>query len=283
MLLRPVEYARPGSVEEAIQLLGTNPNARALAGGQSLVNVMKLRVASPDVLVDLNDLRELSTIEQAPDGSLDLGAMVTYSQLMLSAPVAERRPILADVAGQIADVQVRNRGTLGGNVCSNDPTNHFPPLMVTMGATMTIRGADGERTVPAEDFFQGVYMTAVGPGELLTKITIPPASGGDGFAAVAIGKDGTGIVTAAATLSGNSTVDAARIAIGCVAAVPVRAMQMEQALAGHEATEERARAAVQGLGATLDPPDDVHASAEYRRHLAEVLAVRAVVQAAGEA
>jgi carbon-monoxide dehydrogenase medium subunit len=282
MLLRPVEYARPGSVEEAIQLLGTNPNARALAGGQSLVNVMKLRVASPDVLIDLNDLRELSTIEQGPDGSLELGAMVTYSQLMLSAPVAERRPILADVSGQIADVQVRNRGTLGGNVCSNDPTNHFPPLMVTMGATMTIRGADGERTVPAEDFFQGVYMTAVAPGELLTKITIPPASGGDGFAAVAIGKDGTGIVTAAATLSGNGTVEAARIAIGCVAAVPVRATQMEQALAGHEATEERARAAVQGLGATLDPPDDVHASAEYRRHLAEVLAVRAVVQAAGE-
>jgi carbon-monoxide dehydrogenase medium subunit len=282
MLLRPVEYARPGSVEEAIQLLGAHPNARALAGGQSLVNVMKLRVASPDVLVDLTDLSELSSIEQGPEGTLELGPMVTYSQLMISAPVAERRPILAEVAGQIADVQVRNRGTLGGNVCSNDPTNHFPPLMVTMGATMTIRNAGGERTVPAEEFFQGVYMTAVAPEELLTKITIPPASGGDGFAAVAIGKDGTGIVTAAATLSGNGTVESARIAIGCVAAVPVRATQMEQALAGHEATEERARAAVQGLGATLDPPDDVHASAEYRRHLAEVLAVRAVVRAAGE-
>jgi aerobic carbon-monoxide dehydrogenase medium subunit len=282
MLLRPVEYARPGSVDEAIQLLVAHPNARALAGGQSLVNVMKLRVASPDVLVDLADLEELRAIEASPDGGLELGPMATYSQLMLSAHVAERRPILAEVAAQIADVQVRNRGTLGGNVCSNDPTNHYPPLMVTMGATMTVRGPDGERTVAADEFFLGVYMTAVGPGELLTKITIPPASGGDGFAAVAIGKDGTGIVTAAATLSGDGTVDAARIAIGCVAAVPVRATQMEQALAGHEATEERARAAVQGLGASLDPPDDVHASAAYRRHLAEVLAVRAVVQAAGE-
>jgi aerobic carbon-monoxide dehydrogenase medium subunit len=282
MLLRPVEYARPGSVEEAISLLGGHPNARALAGGQSLVNVMKLRVASPDVLVDLADLDELGGIEASPDGGLELGPMVTYSQLMLSSEVAERRPILAEVAGQIADVQVRNRGTLGGNVCSNDPTNHYPPLMVTMGATMTVRGADGERTVAAEDFFQGVYMTAAGPGELLTKITIPAASGGDGFAAVAIGKDGTGIVTAAATLSGDGTVESARIAIGCVAAVPVRATQMEDALVGHEATEERARAAVQGLGASLDPPHDVHASAAYRRHLAEVLAVRAVVQAAGE-
>jgi carbon-monoxide dehydrogenase medium subunit len=282
MLLRPVEYARPGSVEEAISVLGGNPNARALAGGQSLVNVMKLRVASPDVLVDLADLDELRGIEASSDGGLELGPMATYSDVMLSGHVADRRPILAEVAAQIADVQVRNRGTLGGNVCSNDPTNHFPPLMVTMGATFSVRGADGERVVPAEEFFQGVYLTAVGPGELLTKITVPAASGGDGFAALAIGKDGTGIVTAAATLSGDGTIESARVAVGCVAAVPVRATQMEEALAGHEATEERARAAVQGLGASLDPPDDVHASAGYRRHLAEVLAVRAVLQAAGE-
>jgi aerobic carbon-monoxide dehydrogenase medium subunit len=282
MLLRPVEYARPGSVEEAISLLGGHPNARALAGGQSLVNVMKLRVASPDVLVDLADLEELREIEPTADGGLELGAMVTYSQLMLSAHVAERRPILAEVAGQIADVQVRNRGTLGGNVCSNDPTNHFPPLMVTTGATFTVRGPEGERIVPAEEFFQGVYLTAVAPGELLTKITIPGGSGSDGFAALAIGKDGTGIVTVAATIAGNGTVESARIAVGCVAAVPVRATEMEEALVGHEATEERARAAAQGLGSSLDPPDDVHASAAYRRHLAEVLAVRAVLQAAGE-
>jgi aerobic carbon-monoxide dehydrogenase medium subunit len=281
MLLRPVEYARPGTVEEAISVLGEHPNARALAGGQSLVNVMKLRVASPDVLVDLANLEELRTIEPSADGGLELGPMVTYSQLMLSAHVAERRPILAEVAGQIADVQVRNRGTLGGNVCSNDPTNHFPPLMVTTGATFTVRGSGGERVVAAEDFFQGVYMTAVGPGELLTKITIPAGSG-DGFAALAIGKDGTGIVTAAAAIAGSGSVEAARIAIGCVAAVPARARTMEEALVGHEVTEERARAAAQGLGSALDPPGDVHASATYRRHLAEVLAVRAVLQAAGE-
>ena len=282
MLLAAVEYVRPSSLGEALTALGSNPNARALAGGQTLINVMKARAAQPDLLVDLADLEELRTIAASADGGLELGPMATYSQVMLSPEVAERRPILAEVAAQIADVQVRNRGTLGGNVCSNDPTNHYPPLMVTMGATMTVRGAGGERTVAAEDFFQGVYMTAVAPGELLTRITIPAASGGDGFAAVAIGKDGTGIVTAAATLNGDGTVESARVAIGCVAAVPVRATQMEEALAGHEATEERARAAVQGLGASLDPPDDVHASAAYRRHLAEVFAVRAVLQAAGE-
>src|SRR5919109_1597735 len=276
MLLRPVEYARPGSVDEAVSLLGGHPNARVLAGGQSLVNVMKLRVASSDVLVDLADLEELRAIEAIPEGRLELGPMVTYSQLMLSAEVAERRPILGEVAAQIADVQVRNRGTRGGNVCSNDPTNHFPPLMVTTGATFTVRGGDGERTVPAEEFFQGVYMTAVGPGELLTKITVPASSGADGFAALAIGKDGTGIVTVAATLTANGTVESARIAIGCVAAVPVRATEMEEALVGHQPTEERAQAAAQGVGSSLDPPSDVHASAAYRRHLAEVLAVRAV-------
>jgi carbon-monoxide dehydrogenase medium subunit len=172
----------------------------------------------------------------------------------------------------IADVQVRNRGTIGGNVCSNDPTNHLPPLLVALDASFTIVGSGGERTVPAGEFFLGVYMTAAGPGELLTKITIPPG-GQDGFAAVTIGKDGTGIVTVAASLNGG-----ARVAIGCVDAVPVRARRMEERI-GSDYSDASARAAAEGLGATLDPPSDVHASADYRRHLAQVLAVRAVVAA----
>ena len=139
MLLRSVEYARPGSVEEALELLAANPDARALAGGQTLVNVMKARIAAPEVLVDLNDLPELREIRETGDG-LELGAMVTYSQLVTASEVHRSRPILADVAAQIADVQVRNRGTVGGNVCSNDPTNHLPPLFVAMGATMVDRG-----------------------------------------------------------------------------------------------------------------------------------------------
>src|ERR687883_1286694 len=156
MLLREVEYARPASVDEAVGLLAEHDGARALAGGQTLINVMKARAASPDVLVDLDALDDLRGIELGADGTLTLGAMVTYTAVVESAE-ARARPILGEVCNQIADVQVRNRGTIGGNVCSNDPTNHLPPLMVALGATMMIRGQEGERTVPAEEFFLGVY------------------------------------------------------------------------------------------------------------------------------
>ena len=263
MLLREVEYARPASVQDAVRLLAENDGARALAGGQTLINVMKARAASPDMLIDLNGLEELKGIDLGPDGTVSIGAMATYTELMESAE-ARARPILGEVCAQIADVQVRNRGTIGGNVCSNDPTNHLPPLMVALGATMHIVGGDGERAVPAEEFFLGVYMTAAGPGELLTKITVPPGKS-DGFASVAIGRDGTCIVNAAASVNGG-----ARIAIGCVDAVPVL-------LYTDSPEDDAVRSAVRG--ASLDPPSDVHASADYRRHLAEVVAARAVVQA----
>jgi carbon-monoxide dehydrogenase medium subunit len=278
MLLREVEYARPATVEEAISLLATYDGARPLAGGQTLVNVMKARAAAPDVLVDLGDLADLREIGFSSDGMLEIGAMVTYAQLIGSSEVEVSRPILAEVAATIADVQVRNRGTVGGNVCVSDPTNHLPPLLVALGATFTIRSQDGERTVPAEEFFLGVYMTAVGDGELLTKVNVPPSSGaGDGFAGLTIGKHGTYIVNAAANVAG----DTARIAIGCVAASPVRATAMEKRLAGSDFSEDAVRAAAEGLGASLDPPSDVHGSSDYRCHLAEVSAVRAVLQAAG--
>ena len=278
MLLREVEYARPATVEEAISLLATHDGARPLAGGQTLVNVMKARAAAPDVLVDLGDLPELRAIGFSSDGMLEIGSMVTYAQLMGSSEVDVSRAIIGEVAATIGDVQVRNRGTIGGNVCVSDPTNHLPPLLVTLGATFTIRGEDGERTVPADEFFLGVYMTAVGEGELLTKVNVPPSSGaGDGFAGLTIGRHGTYVVNAAATVAG----DSARIAIGCVAASPVRATAMEEALAGSDFSDEAVHAAANGLGASLDPPSDVHGSADFRRHLAEVSAARAVLQAAG--
>jgi len=281
MLLREVEYARPETVDEAVALLAQHDGARPLAGGQTLVNVMKARAASPDVLVDLARLDELRTIGFSTDGLLEIGAMVTTSQLIASSEVDVARPILAEVGATIADVQVRNRGTIGGNVCVNDPTNHFPPLLVALGATFTIRGTGGERAVGADEFFLGVYLTAVGEGELLTKISVPPRKPGegDGFAGLAIGAHGTYIVSAAATVSG----DGVRVALGCVDAVPVRATAMEERLAGADLTAAAVRAAAEGLDATLDPPSDVHASADYRRHLAEVSAVRAVLQAAERA
>ncbi len=266
MLLREVGYARPGSVEEALELLAADDGARALAGGQTLINVMKARAGSPDALIDLNGIAELKGIELGADGSLEIGAMTTYSELTASSE-ARARPILGRVCAQIADVQVRNRGTIGGNVCTNDPTNHLPPLLAALGAEFVIAGGDGTRTVPASEFFLGVYMTAAGPGELLTRVRVP-AGRNDGFAAVTLGVDGTCIVSAAASLNGHT-----RLALGCVDAVPV-------VLEPDSGNDDDVRRAVQE--ANLDPPSDVHASSAYRSHLAEVLAVRAVREAASE-
>ena len=267
MLLREVEYARPETVDEAVRLLASRDNARPLAGGQSLVNVMKVRVASPDVLVDLNRIPALREIRAAGDGSLELGAMVTYAELIASEEAHAARPILGEVALTIADVQVRNRGTIGGNICSSDPTNHFPPVLAALQASMNIRGAESERTVSAGEFFEGVFVTAVSQGELLTKVMVPPrrTGQGDGFASLGVGRDGTGIVNVAASVQDGN----ARIAIGCVSATPV----VVTAAADEVAVRDAVRAA------ELDPPGDVHASADHRRHLAEVLAVRALRQA----
>jgi carbon-monoxide dehydrogenase medium subunit len=265
VLLREVGYARPESLDEALELLRADDGARALAGGQTLINVMKARAGSPDALIDLSGIDELKGIELAADGTLEIGAMTTYTEIVESSE-ARARPILGQVCAQIADVQVRNRGTIGGNLCTSDPTNHLPPLIAALGAQLTIAGADGLRTIPASEFFLGVYLTAAGLGEVLTKITIP-AGRQDGFAAVTLGVEGTCIASAAATING-----AVSVALGCVDAIPV---VVTPASAG----EDDVRAAVHG--ASLQPPSDVHASSEYRSHLAEVLAVRAVQQAQG--
>jgi len=267
MLLREVGYARPASLAEAIELLAANDGARAQAGGQTLINVMKARAGSPDALIDLNGIESLRGIDLAADGTLSIGAMTTYSEIVGSAE-ARARPIIGEVCAQIADVQVRNRGTFGGNLCTNDPTNHLPPLMAALGATMTIAGAGGERTVTSSEFFLGVYLTAVAQGEVLTKITVP-AGRVDGFAAVTLGVEGTCIASAAASVNGTVIV-----ALGCVAAVPV---VVEPA----SPSPKDVIAAIESAG--IEPPSDVHASSAYRAHLSQVLAVRAVEQAQGAA
>ena len=204
--------------------------------GQTLVNVMKQRAASPDVLVDLADLDELRSISVSGT-TLEIGAMATLTSIMRSSEVEVSRPILAMVAATVADVQVRNRGTLGGNICVNDPTNHFPPLLAALDASMTIRSASGERTVSAGEFFFGVFETAVGEGDLLTRISIPAAGKGtgDGMAGVTLGAHGTYVSNAAA-----SVVDGAwRIALGCVGAVPHRATEVEREAVGRATSTRR--------------------------------------------
>ena len=199
MLLERVEYTKPASVAEAIEALSSRDGAAPLAGGQSLLNVLKNRVASVDLLVDISALEELRAIEVA-HGALEIGACVTYDEIDRSPEIRASHPILSRVAGHIEDQQIRNRGTIGGNCCLSDPTNNLPPLIVALGATMNITGASGTRQVPADEFFHGYFMTAVAPGEILTSISIPAldASTGDGYNTLSVASDSKAIVRAAA-------------------------------------------------------------------------------------
>jgi carbon-monoxide dehydrogenase medium subunit len=280
MLLSDVEYACPTSIAEALELLGDD--ARPLAGGQTLVNVLKLRIAGPARLVDITRVPELRGISTLSDGSLEIGAATTYAEIAEAVDIWAVRPLIAEVASIIADVQVRNRGTIGGNACLNLPTNHFPPVLVAVDATLEIAGPDGERSVAAEDFFESPFTTAVRPGELLTRIRVPARArgGGDAFLAMAAGKESQSVVHVAASLRVGETVEDARIALGCVGPRPVRASAVERALVGTQADELDVRAAVQGLGETLSPTSDVNASAGFKRHVAEVLVERVVLAAA---
>jgi aerobic carbon-monoxide dehydrogenase medium subunit len=276
MLLRELEYARPASVADAVQLL-QSPNARVLAGGQTLVNVLKLRTIEADMLVDVTRLRELRTITRT-DAGLEIGAAVTYQELVESPAVRAVRPVVAHVASIIADKQVRNRGTIGGNVCLNLATSHFPPLLAAVSARFTILGPAGERTVEVDDFFETVFTTAVRRGELLTRISVPAREPGQGdaFAALPVGKEGMSIVAASASVRVDGRIAGARVAFGCVAPAPVRPAELEQRLIGLTPTTEAIRAAVAGVGETLRPQSDVNASASFRRRMAEVYAARAL-------
>jgi carbon-monoxide dehydrogenase medium subunit len=280
MLLEQVAYARPDDVAEALDLLTSTDGAAALAGGQSLVNVLKHRVASVGLLVDISRLEELRRIE-SKDGALEIGACVTYDELDHSEEVRSAQPLLAHVASHIEDQQIRDRGTIGGNCCLSDPTNNLPPLLVALDATMTIASPSGEREVKAEEFFQGYFMTAVEEGELLTRIKIPPLppDAGAGYSTVAVGTDSKAIARAAALVKGNGTIEDARVVLACVSAVPTRHSGMEDALKGGEATAEAARAAAEQIGEDLEPLGDAHGSAGYRRAMARVTARRAVCEA----
>ena len=281
MLLESVAYARPDSIAEAIQALAGNDGAAPLAGGQSLVNVLKHRVASIELLVDISRLEELRAIELRGDGTLDIGACVTYDEIDRSASLRSVHPLLADVAGHIEDQQIRCRGTIGGNCCLSDPTNNLPPLLVALDATMVIESAAGRREVAAGEFFHGYFATAVGEGEMLRSVRVPPlgAGAGAGYSTVAVGADSKAIARAAAVVRSNDTIDDARVVLACVSPTPSRHTGMEQALRGAAASSEAVRAAAERIGEDLEPIGDAHGSAEYRREMARVVARRAVSQA----
>ena len=283
MLLESIAYTRPDTVAEALQALASSDSAAPLAGGQSLVNVLKHRVAQLDLLVDISRLEELRRIQAGSDGSLEIGACVTYDELDRSEEVRASHPLLAEVAGHIEDQQIRCRGTIGGNCCLSDPTNNLPPLVVALDATMVVEAQDGEREVPAREFFHGYFATAVGEGELLSRIRIPPLAGARaGYNSVAVGADSKAIARAAAVVRANGSIDAARVVLACVAPAPLRHSGMEEALRGSPATPEAVRDAAQRIGEDLEPIGDVHGSSEYRRQMARVVAERAVLHAIAE-
>jgi carbon-monoxide dehydrogenase medium subunit len=282
MLLAATDYVRPASLQEAIDELGSRRGARVLAGGQSLINVLKHRAAAVELLVDVSRLQELRFIDIRADGSARIGAATTYGELERSPELRASHAIVADVAAGTVDRQVRARGTIGGNACFADPASNYPPLLVALGAEMEVAGRDGTRSVAAEDFFLGLWRTAVGPGEVLTAITLPALGGaGVGYRSLQIAADSWALARAAAWVAPGDPVTAARVVLGCVAATPVRASAAESKLVGGPRTAEAATAAGALSSEGLDPPSDVHATGGYRRAMAAVMAARALRDALG--
>ena len=284
MFAAPFDYHRPKTIDEAIKLLREVKGARVLAGGHSLIPAMKLRLASPSALIDIGRIAELSGITSAKDG-LRIGALTTHAAIAASDVVRKNCPVLADTAGIIGDLQVRNRGTIGGSVANADPGADYPTIMLLLGAKFTVSGGK-PREIAADDFFVDLFTTSLKPGELLTSVTVPAT---DGAAAVylkhrhpASAFAVVGVAALVRTKDGKCA--DVRICIGGVTAVPVRATAAERALTGQAADEANIGRAAAAVGEALkNPLSDSYASGEFRVHLAEVMTKRALTQVAGKA
>jgi carbon-monoxide dehydrogenase medium subunit len=282
MLLAATDYVRPDSLAEAIEALGSNDGARVLAGGQTLINVLKHRAATVELLVDISRLGELRFIDVAADGSATIGAATTYAELERSDALRGSHAVIGEVAAGAVDRQVRARGTIGGNACYADPASNYPPLLVALDAVMEIAGPDGRRRVAAADFFVGLYRTALDPGELLASITLPPLDGaGVGYRSLQLAADSWALARAVAWVRAGEQIDAVRVVLGCVGPRPHRAGATEARLLGAPPSAESVIAAAALAGEGLDPPSDAHASGSYRREMAAVMAKRALLDAIG--
>ena len=281
------EYHRPGSLNDALALLDAHPGAKPLAGGQSLIPAMNFRLAAPDALVDLNELPELTGIEETADGGLRIGAMTRHGAVELSAAVAMRAPLLAEAMPFIAHRQIRNRGTIGGSLAHADPAAELPAVMVALEARLVLASMRGGRVVPASEFFTGLFATALTEGELITAIEIPPAPARTGTAFLELARRHGDYalvgVTAVVTRGAEARVAGSRIVLFSVGEGPVRATHAEQALAGTTGDAAALRAAADAVQRDIDPSSDIHASSAYRRHLASVLTRRALATAMARA
>ena len=265
------DYERAGSADEAISLLSQHgDDAKLLAGGHSLLPLMKLRLAAPSVLVDVGRLSDLSYIREAGD-QVAIGALTRHHDLEYSDVLREQVPILRHVAGLVGDPQVRHRGTLGGSLAHGDPASDLPAVVLALGGTLVARGPDGEREIAAADFFTGFLETALAPDELLTEIRVPKVAGaGWSYQKFNRRAQDWAIVGVAAVRNGTTGV-----ALVNMGPAPVRATAVEQALAEGASAADAAQAADDGT----EPPADLNASEEYRRHLVKVLVRRALEEA----
>jgi carbon-monoxide dehydrogenase medium subunit len=275
------DYVAPASVEEALRALSQSDDAKVIAGGQSLLPVLRMRLNAPELVIDIGRIDGLRGVREDGD-VLVIGAMTTHSEMVTDDLVRRHALLLSKAAAEVADNQVRHRGTFGGSCAHADPAGDMGSAALAMDAEFVIAGSGGTRTVPATEFFVGLFETAIGEDEILTQIRVPKKTGWgahyEKFVRVA---HQWPIVAVAATVNASGgTINEARVALTNMGSTPLRATATESALAGSPATEDGVRAAADRAADGTNPPSDLNGDADYRRHLATVLARRAVLTAA---
>jgi len=286
MFAAPFDYYRAGSIAEAQQLLQRHPGAKLLAGGHSLIPLMKMRLATPAALVDIGRIPDLKGISSS-GSTLRIGALTTHAELAASSALASACPMLAEAGAVVGDAQVRNVGTIGGNIAHADPASDLPTVLLALDATIHAVGPKGERTIPVAQFFQGLMTTALGPDEILTAIDVPAQPPGQGMAYVKFSHPASryAVIGAAAVITSNGgtegTCTAARVAIGGLLPAPVRCAAVERAIEKQRISRESVQRAAGEISRVLndDVMGDIFASAEYRKAMAPVYVGRALTAA----
>lgn len=282
MIPAAFDYVAPTSLDEALQALASGDDVKVIAGGQSLLPILRMRLNAPERLLDLGRIEELRGVTEEGD-SVVIGAMTTYSDVLDSELVREHAALLHKAVREVADPQIRHRGTVGGALVHADPAGDVGAPALALDAELVVAGPGGERTVAAGDFFRDLFETAVGEGELLTRIRIPKHTGWgahyEKFVRVA---HQWSIVAVGATVRvDGGAIAEARVGLTNMGSTPLRATAVEQALVGRPATEEAVREACAAAAEGTNPPSDLNGDADYRRHLATVLTRRAVLTASG--
>ena len=279
MIPAPFEYARANTIDEALNLLAQNEDAKILAGGHSLIPAMKLRLTQPPLLVDIGRIKDLAYIREE-DGHICIGAATTHYQIESSDLLKQICPLLPDCASHIGDVQVRNKGTIGGSVAHADPAGDWPAAIIALNAELKVISNNGARTINANDFFVDLLTTALEPGEILTEIRINRTNGrtGQAYAKMHHPASGFAVVGVAASLSlnGDGNCERASIGITGVSSKAYRASAVESALSGTKLDDEAISNASAHAADGVDANGDLFASADYRRHLASVYTQRAI-------